>query len=184
MIRNDLISKCCGFPVRTESGMSDFIGDKNPTVSTMWYVCTKCEKPCDTQASGGYQPLFSNLDPSRPPQGGSGILMVDNLKDSKLFVNQPVAPLNVSSDWYITITKAQNGFIVEHLEEFGEEENVSSYLKVQNVFESDEFAEDDLEAFQKLVYHLKDHFGVESGTSRRLDLKLYDPNAKPKKGKK
>ncbi len=181
----NLRSKCCNASVRTESGIPDFIGDKNPRIATMWYVCSQCDQPCDTQKPGGYQPLFSNLDPSRPPQGGSGILMVDNLKESKLFVKQPIAPLNVTHSWSATITKVDNGFLIESLEELSGDDNVQQYHKVQTVFQSDEYAEDDLESFQELVFHLTDYFGVTSGTSRRLDIEIYDPDAKPnKKGKK
>lgn len=153
----NLKSKCCNAPVRTETGMPDFIGDKNPRISTMWYVCTECGGACDTQEN-----------------------MVDKTQNKTQLVNQHITP-----DWSITITKADNGFICECLEELmGEEGDVPAYHRVQTVFESPEFEADDLEAFQKLVWHLKDHFGVECGTVRRLDLALYDPNAKPKKGKK
>jgi len=38
------ISKCCNAPVRIE-GMPDFVGSNH--IYTMYYVCTKCEKPCD-----------------------------------------------------------------------------------------------------------------------------------------
>jgi len=40
-------SKCCKAKIKVIHGMSDFIGDKNPTVCTMHYECCKCGKPCD-----------------------------------------------------------------------------------------------------------------------------------------
>lgn len=37
------VSKCCGAPMRVESGQADF----DEKSATNWYVCTECEEPCD-----------------------------------------------------------------------------------------------------------------------------------------
>ena len=39
-------SNCCHAPV-TIGGMPDFIGDNY--ICTVYYICTKCAKPCDLQ---------------------------------------------------------------------------------------------------------------------------------------
>jgi hypothetical protein len=48
--KNNLKSKCCNAPVRVECG-EDFIGDiiSEMEVATCWYVCTKCNKPCNVK---------------------------------------------------------------------------------------------------------------------------------------
>ena len=167
----NLKSKCCNASVKTESGLPDFIGDKNPRIATMWYVCTKCNQPCDTEEPGSYKPLPSNLNRSYPSQ-----LSLEELI---------IAPTHVTPSWSVTITKVDNGFLGEFIEELlGDDDNHVQYRRVQTVFESGEYEGDDLEVFKNMVYFLVDHFGITSGTDRRLNMEIYDPNEKPKKGKK
>ena len=40
-------SACCKAPVKLSEGMSDFIGDRKPILSTFYYICTKCGKACN-----------------------------------------------------------------------------------------------------------------------------------------
>lgn len=40
-------SDCCRAAIRICNGMSDFIGEKNPSIGTMYYECSKCGKPCN-----------------------------------------------------------------------------------------------------------------------------------------
>ncbi len=178
---SQLVSVCCSAPIRTQTGLSDFVADRHPTVSTCWYVCTKCNLPCDAETvKGEYQPLSSGTPVVYPSQGGSGILLVDNLKESKLFVNQPIAPLHVTPPWSVTITKVREGFLVEELEELtGEGE--TQYQRIQNIFESPEHDPDDLDSFQRLIWFLIDHFDVCGGIGRKMDINIYDPNKKTKK---
>ncbi len=41
---NNLVSECCGAPVKTE-GLPDFPSDD--CMCTWYYVCTKCDRACD-----------------------------------------------------------------------------------------------------------------------------------------
>lgn len=43
-LKEEYISKCCKAKAEV-AGMPDFEGDKYSV--TMYYVCTKCKKPCD-----------------------------------------------------------------------------------------------------------------------------------------
>lgn len=44
MIKKSYKSKCCNAEVKI-GGTPDFIGSKG--VCTIYYVCLKCDKPCD-----------------------------------------------------------------------------------------------------------------------------------------
>jgi hypothetical protein len=149
---NNLRSECCNASVRVENGIPDFIGDTKCRVSTCWYSCSKCGNPCNIQGE-------------------------INMSDSKEKTVENVAPNNS-----VTVISAINGYIVEHLVELSVQVGEPpQYQKIQSVFESPEFDPDDLEAFQRVIFHLKDHFGVECGTDRRLDTEIYDPHKKGKK---
>ena len=43
----EVVSICCNAEVKVVSGLPDFIGDKEKDSYTMYYICTKCNKPCD-----------------------------------------------------------------------------------------------------------------------------------------
>lgn len=166
----NLKSKCCNASVRTESGLPDFIGEKNQRIATMWYVCSECNQSCDTVEDDGfqegYQPLSSNLNRSYASQLSLGEVNI--------------APIHLTPPWSVKITKVREGFLMENLEELGGD-GEPQYHNVQNIFETAEREIDDLESFQRLVWFLIDHFAVASGSERRLEMSIYDPNAKVKK---
>ena len=167
-INNNDLSECCDAPVRMEAGLPDFIGDKNPRISTCWYICTKCNLPCSVK---GYQPSRS-------------LVPVNLSQDRGELVNNSTY---IIPDQSATITSVGNGFMVEYLEELISDKEIHQYQNIKNVFETPEMEVDDLEAFQRLVWFLRDYFGIESGTNRRLDIEIYDPDRqfeKIKKGKK
>lgn len=45
--KNKIKSNCCNAKVKYSNILSDFIGDKNPQIGTVHYICTKCGKACD-----------------------------------------------------------------------------------------------------------------------------------------
>lgn len=40
-------SNCCNAKVKYSDILPDFIGDKNPKIGTVYYICTKCGEACD-----------------------------------------------------------------------------------------------------------------------------------------
>jgi len=66
----------------------------------------------------------------------------------------------------VTITKADNGFVINYLEEIFSEFDDVCYVKQTVVFEQKEekdtrvVADRNVNAFKEMVYHLAEHFGI------------------------
>ena len=43
----EYVSSCCKAQVQVEMGAEDFPGNENQNGNTLYYVCTRCGKPCD-----------------------------------------------------------------------------------------------------------------------------------------
>jgi len=45
-MKRKIVSICCNSSVKV-SVTKDFLGDKESSLGTAYYICTKCNKPCD-----------------------------------------------------------------------------------------------------------------------------------------
>jgi len=45
--KSKIKSECCKAGVRYSEPAPDFIGDTHPLIGTCYYICNKCNKPCN-----------------------------------------------------------------------------------------------------------------------------------------